>query len=233
MFSRILVANRGEIALRVLRACRELGIEAVAVFSEADRDAPYLKLANRAICIGSPASADSYLKSDRIIAAAEIANVDAIHPGYGFLAENGNFAEQCRASKIEFIGPSAESIRLLGDKTEALKLARKCRVPTVPGSNGTVEDDDEAARLASQIGYPVMIKAVAGGGGRGIRVVHNEASLRTQLRNARAEAEGAFKDQRVYLEKLIEQPRHVEIQILVDQNGQLIHLFERDCTVQL
>ncbi|MCK6483965.1 MAG: acetyl-CoA carboxylase biotin carboxylase subunit [Phycisphaerae bacterium] len=232
MFSRILVANRGEIALRVMRACRELGIEPVAVCSEADRDAAYLRMASRVICIGTAPPGDSYLRADRIIAAAEIANVDAIHPGYGFLAENATFAEQCRASKIEFIGPSAESIRLLGDKTEARKLARRSRVPTVPGSGGAIEDDDEAARVAGEIGYPVMIKAAAGGGGRGMRIAHNEASLRTQIRNARAEAEGAFRDSRVYLEKLIEQPRHVEVQVLGDRHGHIVHLYERDCSVQ-
>jgi len=232
MFSRILVANRGEIALRVLRACRELGIESVAVYSQADKDAGYLRFADRAICIGSAPSGDSYLKADRIIAAAEIANVDAIHPGYGFLAENATFAEQCRASKIEFIGPSAEAVRALGDKTEARKLARRCRVPTVPGSPGTVDDDDEAVRVASEIGYPIMIKAAAGGGGRGMRVAHNEAALRTQIRNARSEAEGAFKDSRVYLERYVEEPRHVEVQLIGDKHGRIVHLYERDCTVQ-
>ncbi len=232
MFSKILVANRGEIALRVFRACRELGIQTVAVYSEADRDAPYLRLADEKVCIGPPAPAQSYLRADRIIAAAEVANVDAIHPGYGFLAENADFAEQCRASKIEFIGPAADTIRLLGDKAAAKKLARKTRVKTVPGSEGVVEEDDEAVELAEEIGYPVMIKAAAGGGGRGMRIAHNEATLRTQIRNARNEAENAFKDGRVYIEKLVEQPRHVEVQILGDQHGNTIHLWERDCTLQ-
>ncbi|QDV92179.1 Biotin carboxylase [Phycisphaerae bacterium RAS2] len=231
-FSKILVANRGEIALRVIRACKEMGIQTVAVYSEADRDAPYLQLADQRVCIGPAPSAQSYLRSDRIIAAAEVANVDAIHPGYGFLAENASFSEQCRASKIEFIGPSAEAIRLLGDKAAAKKLARKARVKTVPGSEGIVEDDEHAVKLAAEIGYPVMIKAAAGGGGRGMRVAHNEVTLRTQIRNARNEAETAFKDGRVYIEKLIEQPRHVEVQILADQHGNRIHLWERDCTLQ-
>ncbi len=232
MFSKILVANRGEIALRIFRACREMGIQTVAVYSEADRDAPYLRLADETVCIGPPAPSQSYLRADRIIAAAEIANVDAIHPGYGFLAENADFAEQCRASKIEFIGPAADTIRLLGDKAAAKKLARKVRVKTVPGSEGVVEEDDEAVELADEIGYPVMIKAVAGGGGRGMRIAHNEATLRTQIRNARNEAENAFKDGRVYIEKLVEQPRHVEVQVLADQHGTTIHLWERDCTLQ-
>jgi acetyl-CoA carboxylase, biotin carboxylase subunit len=232
VFSKVLIANRGEIALRIIRACREMGLQTVAVFSEADRDAPYLKLADEAICIGPAAGAQSYLRADRIIAAAEVANVDAIHPGYGFLAENANFAEQCRASKIEFIGPSADSIRLLGDKAAAKKLARKTRVKTVPGSEGVVEDDEEAAKICEEMGYPVMIKAAAGGGGRGMRIAHNEVTLRTQIRNARTEAESAFKDGRVYIEKLIEQPRHVEVQILADQHGNVVHLWERDCSLQ-
>jgi len=231
-FSKILVANRGEIALRILRACHELGISTVAVYSEADRDAPYLRLADETICIGPAPAAQSYLRADRIIAAAEIANVDAIHPGYGFLAENAAFAEQCRASKIEFIGPSADSIHLLGDKAAAKKLARKVRVRTVPGSEGVIEDDEQAVKISSEIGYPVMIKAAAGGGGRGMRIAHNEVTLRTQIRNARTEAESAFKDGRVYIEKLIERPRHVEIQVLGDQHGNRIHLWERDCTLQ-
>ncbi|MFH1417968.1 MAG: acetyl-CoA carboxylase biotin carboxylase subunit [Planctomycetota bacterium] len=231
-FSRILVANRGEIALRVIRACRELGLETVAVFSEADRDAPYLRLADQAVCIGSASPAQSYLRADRIIAAAEITNVDAIHPGYGFLAENADFSEQCRESKIEFIGPSAESIRLLGDKTAARKLAKKTRVRVIPGSEGVVENEEQAVKLSADIGYPIMIKAAAGGGGRGMRVAHNAATLRTQFRNASLEAEAAFKDNRLYVEKLIECPRHVEVQILADQHGNRVHLWERDCSVQ-
>jgi acetyl-CoA carboxylase biotin carboxylase subunit len=232
MFSKILVANRGEIALRILRACREMGIGTVAVFSEADRGAPYLTLAEETICIGPAPASQSYLRADRIIAAAEVANVDAIHPGYGFLAEHADFAEQCRASKIEFIGPSSESIRLLGDKAAAKKLAKKSRVKTVPGSEDVVEDDDEAVKISADIGYPVMIKAAAGGGGRGMRIAHNEATLRTQIRNARTEAENAFRDGRVYIEKLVEQPRHVEVQVLADQHGNCVHLWERDCTLQ-
>ena len=232
MFSRILVANRGEIALRIIRACREMGIESVAVFSEADRGAPYLRLADRAICIGEPAPSQSYLRADRIVAAAEIADVDAIHPGYGFLAENADFAEQCRDSKIEFIGPSAESIRKLGDKAAARKLARKARVKTVPGSDGPIEENEDAIKVSNEIGFPVMIKAVSGGGGRGMRIAHNEATLRAQINNARSEAGNAFGDDRVYIEKLIESPRHVEVQVLADQHGNFVHLWERDCTLQ-
>ncbi len=232
MFSRILIANRGEIALRIIRSCRELGIETVVVYSKADRGAGYLDLADRTICIGDPAPAQSYLRADRIIAAAEIADVDAIHPGYGFLAENADFSDQCRDCKIEFIGPSGDSIRLLGDKAAAKKLARKARVKTVPGSTGVVEDDEEAVKAAGEIGYPVMIKAVSGGGGRGMRIAHNEATLLSQVSNARTEAANAFNDDRVYLEKLIETPRHVEVQILADQHGNCIHLWERDCSLQ-
>ncbi len=232
MFSRILIANRGEIALRIIRACREMGIETVVVCSEADREAAYTRLADRVVCIGKAPPRESYLLADRIIAAAEIANVDAIHPGYGFLAESASFAEQCRASKIEFIGPSAESIRMLGDKAAAKKLARKTKVPTVPGSGDVLEDEEQASRVADEIGYPVMIKAAAGGGGRGMRIAHNQASLRSSLHAARAEAAGAFKDGRVYLEKVIEHPRHVEVQVLGDRHGNIIHLWERDCTMQ-
>jgi acetyl-CoA carboxylase biotin carboxylase subunit len=232
MFSRILVANRGEIALRIIRACRELGVQTVGVYSEADRDASYLRLFDRAICIGPASPMDSYLKADRIIAAAEIANVDAIHPGYGFLAENSTFADQCRESKIEFIGPTAGAMRALGDKAAARRLAKKVKVPVVPGSEEPLESDDEAAELAEKLGYPVMIKAVAGGGGRGMRVAHNRASLLSSLRSARAEAEAAFKNSGIYLEKLIEAPRHVEVQVLGDTQGNMIHLYERDCTLQ-
>ncbi len=232
MFSRILIANRGEIAVRILRACREMGIETVCVFSEEDREAPYLSRADRAICIGAGPPSESYLRSDRIIAAAEIANVDAIHPGYGFLAENPRFAEQCREARIEFIGPSAETMRMVGDKVAARKLAKTAKVPTVPGSGDRLEDDDGAIALAAKIGYPVMIKAAAGGGGRGIRIANNEATLRASLRQARLEAQNAFKDDGIYLEKVVEMARHVEVQILGDKAGHVVHFYERDCTLQ-
>lgn len=232
MFNRILVANRGEIALRVIRACRDLGVEAVAVYSRADRDAAYLNLAHDAICIGAEPAAQSYLNPNAIISAAEIADVEAIHPGYGFLSENPTFAQMCRDINIEFIGPSAESMRALGNKVEAKKLAQKAKTPLVPGSNGAVETEEEAAQIARTIGYPIMIKASAGGGGRGIRPVHNDASLRSAFRNARAEAESAFKDGTLYIEKLVERPRHVEVQLLGDKKGNLIHLWERDCSLQ-
>ena len=232
MFQRILVANRGEIALRVIRACRDLGIEVVAVFSEADRGAPYLDLADDAICIGPAAAADSYLKIDRLISAAEIANVQAIHPGYGFLSENAHFAEVCRDCNIEFIGPPHEAMRRLGNKNAARKLAQQSGVPVVPGSDGLIDDDNEALRLAHAMGFPVLIKAAAGGGGRGMRVAHNDLSLRSGLTAARQEAEKAFKDGSVYLEKYIEQPRHVEVQLLGDRHGNVIHLWERDCSLQ-
>jgi acetyl-CoA carboxylase biotin carboxylase subunit len=232
MFQRILVANRGEIALRVIRACRDLGIEVVAVYSEADRGAPYLSLADESICIGPAAAADSYLKIDRLISAAEIANVEAIHPGYGFLSENAHFAEVCRQCNIEFIGPPHEAMRLLGNKNEARKLAQKAGVPVVPGSEGLVKDEAEALRLARGLGFPVLIKAAAGGGGRGMRVARNDISLQAGLKQAQQEAEKAFKDGSVYLEKYIEQPRHVEVQILGDRHGNLVHLWERDCSLQ-
>jgi len=232
MFSRVLIANRGEIALRILRACKELGIQTVCVFSEEDREQPYLQLADQAICIGPAVATESYLKADRIIAAAEVANVDAIHPGYGFLAENAHFADACRESKIEFIGPSAESMRLLGDKIQAKKLAKRAKVPTIPWTEGPVENDDDAAKWAAKNGYPVMIKAAAGGGGRGIRLVHNEAALRHNMPAARAEAQTAFKDSAIYLEKLVESARHVEVQIMGDRAGNVLHFYERDCSLQ-
>src|SRR5215470_12551119 len=232
MFQRILVANRGEIALRVIRACRDLGIEVVAVYSEADRDAPYLALADEAICIGPAPAAESYLNIPRIISAAEIANVEAIHPGYGFLSENAHFADVCRECKIEFIGPPQEAMRLLGNKNEARKLAQQAGVPVVPGSEGLIDKDTEALELAHAMGFPVLIKAAAGGGGRGMRVARNDISLRTGLQAARQEAEKAFKDGSVYIEKYIEQPRHVEVQILADRHGNVIHLWERDCSLQ-
>ncbi|MSR31297.1 MAG: acetyl-CoA carboxylase biotin carboxylase subunit [Gemmataceae bacterium] len=232
MFQRILVANRGEIALRVIRACKDMGIEVVAVYSEADRGAPYLDLADQAICIGPAASADSYLNIPRLISAAEIADVQAIHPGYGFLSENAHFAEVCRSCKIEFIGPPHEAMRKLGNKNEARKLAQAAKVPVVPGSDGLITKDEEALALAHAMGYPVLIKAAAGGGGRGMRVAHNDISLRSGLASARQEAENAFKDGSVYLEKYIEQPRHVEVQILGDTQGNIVHLWERDCSLQ-
>ncbi|MCS6852233.1 MAG: acetyl-CoA carboxylase biotin carboxylase subunit [Gemmataceae bacterium] len=232
MFQRILVANRGEIALRVIRACHDLGIEVVAVFSEADRGAPYLALADEAICIGPPPATDSYLNIPRIISAAEIANVQAIHPGYGFLSENAHFAEICRSCNIEFIGPPQDAMRRLGNKNEARKLAQQAKVPVVPGSEGLIDNEAEAVRLAQAIGYPVLIKAAAGGGGRGMRVARNDISLRTGLQAARQEAEKAFKDGSVYLEKYIEQPRHIEVQILGDRHGNVVHLFERECSLQ-
>ena len=232
MFSRILVANRGEIALRVIRACKEMDIQTVAVYSEADRGARYLELADDAICIGPAAPAQSYLNISRIVSAAEVADVDAIHPGYGFLAENAHFAEVCRSCNIEFIGPSVEAMRLVGDKVEAKRLAKKAKIYTIPGSSEALEGEDEALRIAHEIGYPVLVKAAAGGGGRGMRVAHNDISLTQAVRQGRSEAEAAFKDGRVYLEKYIEGARHVEVQILGDNFGNCIHLWERDCSLQ-
>jgi acetyl-CoA carboxylase biotin carboxylase subunit len=232
MFSRILIANRGEIALRIIRACHELGVEAVAVYSEADKDAPYLQLADEAICIGPADSAESYLNIPHIISAAEIADAEAIHPGYGFLAENINFAQICQDCGIIFIGPSVEAMRLLGDKAQARQVAREAEVQVVPGSDGTVENESEALKLADKIGYPVMIKAAAGGGGRGMRVAHNDISFRSAFGAARAEAEAAFGNGSVYLEKLILEPRHVEVQVIADNAGNALHFYERDCTIQ-
>ena len=232
MFQRILVANRGEIALRVIRACKDLGVEVVAVYSQADRDAPYLALADRAICIGKAPSADSYLNIPRIIAAAEVANVQAIHPGYGFLSENPHFAEVCRDCNFEFIGPPHEAIRRMGLKTEAKAVAKAAGVSCVPGSDGPVGNNTEAQRIARQIGYPVLIKAAAGGGGKGMRVCRDESSLVSSLQTARNEAEAAFKDPSVYLEKFIDRPRHVEVQILADSHGNVVHCWDRDCSLQ-
>ncbi len=232
MFQRILVANRGEIALRVIRACRDLGIEGVAVYSEADKDASYLNLADEAICIGPATASDSYLNIARLISAAEIADVQAIHPGYGFLSENPHFAEVCRECNIEFIGPPQEAMRLVGNKNEARKLALEAEVPVVPGSDGLIEKDEDALHLAHQMGFPVLIKAAAGGGGRGMRVARNDISLSAGLNAARQEAEKAFKDSSIYLEKYIELPRHVEIQIMADRHGNVCHLWERDCSLQ-
>jgi acetyl-CoA carboxylase biotin carboxylase subunit len=232
MFSRILVANRGEIALRVIRACKEMGVEAVAVYSEADRGAGYLEFADEAICIGPAAPAQSYLNIARIVSAAEVADVDAIHPGYGFLAENPHFAEVCRSCNIGFIGPSVEAMRRVGDKIEARHLAKRAKVYTIPGSAAALESEDEAIRVAHEIGFPVLVKAAAGGGGRGMRVAHNDISLVQAVRQGRQEAEAAFKDGRVYLEKYMDGARHVEVQVLADHHGNCIHLWERDCTLQ-
>jgi len=232
MFTRILVANRGEIALRIIRACRDMGVETIAVYSRADRGAAYLNLAHDAICIGGESAAESYLNAAAIISAAELADVQAIHPGYGFLAENATFAQMCRECRIEFIGPSVDAMQRLGDKVQARKLAREAKVPLVTGSPGVVENEDDAVAIAAKIGYPVMIKAAGGGGGRGMRPAHNEATLRSSFRHARAEAENAFKDGTLYVEKLLERPRHVEVQLLGDRQGNIVHLWERDCSLQ-
>ena len=232
MFQKILIANRGEIALRVIRACRELGIKSVCVYSTADKDAAYLQFADEAICIGEGPAADSYLNIPRLIAAAEITNADAIHPGYGFLAENAHFAEVCRSCKIEFIGPPVSAMAAIGDKVACKKLARKAKVPTVPGSEGEVEDEEQAVKLLNEIGYPVIIKAAAGGGGRGMRVANNEISLRAGINSAKLEAEKAFKNSTVFIEKYIQFGRHVEVQVIGDQHGNAVHLWERDCTMQ-
>lgn len=232
MFQRVLVANRGEIALRVIRACRDLGIETAVVFSEADRGAPYLALADKAICIGPPPSGDSYLNMPRIIAAAEIAGADAIHPGFGFLSENSRFAHAVRESGFEFIGPSEQSMDAVGNKDKAKAIAKKAKVPTVPGSEGLLGSVEEAIRFAKQVGYPVLIKAAAGGGGRGMRVARDEAELARGFEEAKREAEAAFKDGSVFLEKYLDQPRHVEVQLLGDKHGNVVHLYERDCSLQ-
>jgi acetyl-CoA carboxylase biotin carboxylase subunit len=232
MFQRILIANRGEIALRIIRACKDLGIESVAVFSEADRDAPWLELADRTVCIGPAAATESYLRIPQLISAAEKMDATAIHPGYGFLSENADFAEKCRDCNFVFIGPPPEAMRGLGNKNVARCLAQEAGVPVVPGSEGLIEQESEAVDLAELIGYPVLIKAAAGGGGRGMRVAYDRATLVAGLAQARQEAHAAFKDGSLYLEKYIERPRHIEVQILGDQKGNLVHLWERECSLQ-
>ncbi len=229
---KVLIANRGEIALRIVRACRELGIKTLAVYSEADVESLHVQLADEAICIGGPQGFESYLRADRIISAAEIADVDAIHPGYGFLAENADFAEQCESCNIKFIGPSAASIHKMGDKAVAKETVKQVGVPVCGGSDGTVDSEDEAVRIASEVGYPVMIKAVAGGGGKGLRIARNDISLRKEFVMARSEAEKAFGNAEVLIEKYIENPRHIEFQVLADQHGNVVHLGERDCSIQ-
>ena len=232
MLKKVLIANRGEIALRIVRACNELGIKTLAVYSEADEQSLHVQLADEAICIGPAAGNLSYLKADRIIAAAEIADVDAIHPGYGFLAENADFAEQCAQCNIKFIGPGKEAIVNFGDKAKARDMAIQAKVPVIPGSDGTVDNEKEALRVAKKIGYPVIIKAVAGGGGKGMRTARNAMAFAKEYNNARNEAEKAFGNGAVYLERFLEAPRHIEIQLLGDQHGNVIHLSERDCSVQ-
>ena len=232
MFKKILVANRGEIALRILRAARELGIETVAVYSEADRDSLHVRFADEAVCIGPPPSSASYLHIPRIISAAEITAADAIHPGYGFLSENAHFAEVVESCHIKFIGPSAEQIRRMGDKAAARKAMVAAGVPVTPGSEGTLQSPDEAASVAAELGYPVIIKAAAGGGGKGMRIATDETSLRNGIRMAQAEAEANFGRGEVYLERYVQNPRHIEFQVIGDRHGNLIHLGERECSIQ-
>lgn len=232
MFEKILVANRGEIAVRIIRACKELNIRTVAVYSEVDANSMHVQMADEAICIGKPASSESYLRIDRIISAAEITDVDAIHPGYGFLSENAHFAQVCESCNIRFIGPSPRAMNALEDKAISRTLARKAGVPVPPGSDGLIENDKAAVGIAKKIGYPVMIKAIAGGGGRGMRVAHNDVSLVKGYHAARSEAEKAFGNSNVYIEKFIENPRHIEFQILADARGNIMHLGERDCSIQ-
>ncbi len=232
MFKKILIANRGEIALRIIWACRELGISTVAVHSEADSESLHVKFADEDVCIGPARNSESYLNISSVIAAAEITDADAIHPGYGFLAENAHFAEVCEACKIKFIGPAPNVIRLMGDKARARELMEKAGVPTVPGSKGILRNEQEAAALARKIGYPVIVKAAAGGGGRGMRIARSEEEVRSALLSAMNEAKSAFDVPDVYLEKYIEDPRHVEIQILADEHGNVLHLGERECSIQ-
>ncbi|MDP2480324.1 MAG: acetyl-CoA carboxylase biotin carboxylase subunit [Candidatus Palauibacterales bacterium] len=232
MFEKILIANRGEIALRVIRACRELGVGTVAVYSEADRDSLHVRFSDEDICIGPAQSRESYLNIPRIIAAAEVAGADAIHPGYGFLAENAEFAEVCERSGFTFVGPTAEQIRRMGHKAEARRTMAAAGVPVVPGTEGTVDDAEEAEREAERIGFPVMIKAAAGGGGKGMRIARDPEEFRKAFSMARNEAGAAFGDPSVYVERFVESPRHVEIQVLGDTHGNVVHLGERDCSVQ-
>ena len=229
---KILIANRGEIALRIIRAAKDLGIRTVAVFSEADRDSLHVNFADESVCIGKPSPSESYLSIPRIIAAAEITGADAIHPGYGFLAENPSFAEACEDNNFIFIGPSSEDIKMMGDKAEAKKFMKKAGVPVTPGSEGIIENEEEALKIAKEIGYPVLVKAVSGGGGRGMRLANNDLELKTGFVMAQSESQATFGDNRLYVEKAIENPRHIEIQILADSSGKVIHLGERECSIQ-
>jgi acetyl-CoA carboxylase biotin carboxylase subunit len=232
MFQKILVANRGEIALRIICACKELGIATVAVYSEADRNSLHVRFADEAVCIGPPRSSESYLNIPHVISAAEITNVDAIHPGYGFLSENANFAKVCEASEITFIGPKPEVIEMMGEKDRARREMKTAGLPTIPGSDGVVEGEEQLAKEAHRIGYPLILKAAAGGGGRGMRMVKSEPDLLAAYQTARSEAQQAFGTPDVYMEKFLEHPRHIEIQVLGDQHGKVIHLGERECTIQ-
>jgi acetyl-CoA carboxylase biotin carboxylase subunit len=232
MFRKVLIANRGEIALRVINACRELGIRTVAVYSEADRNSLHVKFADEAICIGPPRLADSYLHVPAVISAAEIADVEAIHPGYGLLSENANFAEVCRASNIKFIGPPPEVTRLMGEKEKARQAMKKAKVPILPGSDGVIDSEAEALKWASDVGYPVILKAKAGGGGRGMRIVRTAEELPNLYHAASTEAANAFGNGELYMEKFVEQPRHIEFQILADEHGKVVSLFERECSIQ-
>ena len=232
MFDKVLIANRGEIALRIIRTCREMGIKTVAVYSTADRESLHVRFADEAVCIGAPASSDSYLSIPRIMAAVEISNADAIHPGYGFLAENADFAEVCSEYGIKFIGPTPNQIRKMGDKITAKETMVKAGVPTVPGSDGLVKDIKHGKKIAKEIGYPVMLKATAGGGGKGMRIVWKENELEENYNKAQQEAKASFGNDGIYIEKFIEEPRHIEFQIVGDQYGKVIHLSERDCSIQ-
>jgi len=232
MFRKVLIANRGEIALRVISACREMGIRTVAVYSEADRNSLHVRFADEAICIGPPRSADSYLNVPAVISAAEIADVDAIHPGYGLLSENANFAEVCRASNIKFIGPPPEVTRMMGEKSTARQTMKKAKVPILPGSDGVIADEKEALEWAKEVGYPVILKAVAGGGGRGMRICRNAEELPSMFQQASTEAANAFGNGDMYMEKFIERPRHIEFQVLADEHGNVMSLGERECSIQ-
>ncbi|MBU0897182.1 MAG: acetyl-CoA carboxylase biotin carboxylase subunit [Candidatus Omnitrophica bacterium] len=232
MFSKILIANRGEIALRIIRACKEMGIKTVAVYSEADKDSLHVRFADEAVCIGKPQSKESYLNIPAIISAAEITDVEAIHPGYGFLSENTHFVEICESCKITFIGPPPEAIAKMGDKSVARETMKKARIPVVPGSEGVIKDEKEVIKVAEKIGYPVMIKASAGGGGKGMRIAHNRESLISGFHMAKNEAQAAFGNNEVYIEKYIDEARHIEVQVLADKSGNTIHVRERECSIQ-
>lgn len=232
MFSKILIANRGEIALRIIRTCREMNIETVAVYSEADINSPHVKFADEAVCIGEAQSAKSYLNIPAIISAAEITDVEAIHPGYGFLAEDAHFAEVCESCNIKFIGPNPDSMRLMGDKLAAKNAVKRAGLPVIPGSDKAIKTKEEALKVAKKLKYPVIVKAAAGGGGRGMRVCHNDVRLISSILTAQREAEAAFGNSEIYIEKYVQKPRHIEIQILGDSKGHIIQLGERDCTIQ-